>query len=372
MAASVSSLTISRFYVVVLCVIFFCGCSSTVLVNNSHASKEIKAKNYKDYKEILLLTPQGDKRHVMPKVADELRGLGFKVSVVTPDNPIGGSQGSGFLITPEYVVTCAHVVGKSNEATLTIEGQRVFAQVSNIDEDADLALLKLTSPIPSGAVALATRDATTSYNLGDEVLTIGFPLASVLGNSARMTKGLVSATAGLRDDPKRIQISAEVQPGNSGGPLLDSNGVVIGVIQQTINPWSVAQASGGSLPQNINFALKTESLFEFIQASNPDVYAGLDTSGTKGLASAVHGVVKVQEGHVMSDEDRKSKMVVEVSYVSIWDIWYRFRVFVLTAYDLDTGEALFAAGQGRDNIVSTEEKVIKDTVRQFKKAIVLH
>jgi len=360
-----------RFYLVFFAMIF-CGCSSTVLVNNSHASKEMRAKNYKDYKEVLLLAPQEDKRNVIPKVAQELRDLGFKISIITSDTVIGGNQGSGFIISPEYVVTCAHVVGKNSEATLTIEGQRVFAQVVSIDEDADLALLKLASPLPGGAAVLTTRKANVDYGLGDEVLTVGFPLTSVLGNSARMSKGLVSATVGLRDDPKRIQISAEVQPGNSGGPLLDSNGVVIGVIQQTINPWSVAQASGGSLPQNINFALKTDQLLRFITASAPDLSTNMAPTNAKGLAGVVHGVVKVQEGHITVDEDRSSKMVVEVSYVSIWDVWYRFRLFILKAYDFDTGEALFAAGQGRDNLVSTEDKVIKDTVHQFKKAIVLH
>ena len=128
-----------RFYSITLCAILFCGCSSTVLVNNSHASKEIQAKHYKDYKEILLLAPQGDKRNVIPKVAQELRELGFKISVITSETVIGGSQGSGFIISPEHVVTCAHVVGKNTEVTLTIEGQRVFAHVENIDEEADLA-----------------------------------------------------------------------------------------------------------------------------------------------------------------------------------------------------------------------------------------
>ncbi len=60
---------------------------------------------------------------------------------------------------------------------------------------------------------------------------------------------------------------------------------------------------------------------------------------------------------------------MRLNYISIWDIWYRFRLFVLTAFDYETQEPLFAVGQGRDNLVSNEDVVMSDTFGQFRKAV---
>jgi S1-C subfamily serine protease len=62
------------------------------------------------------------------------------------------------------------------------------------------------------------------------VYTIGYPLSRLLGSSARFTKGAIGATSGMNDNPKQIQVSAEIQPGNSGGPLFDNDGLVVGVV----------------------------------------------------------------------------------------------------------------------------------------------
>ena len=80
-------------------------------------------------------------------------------------------------------------------------------------------------------------------------------------------------------------------------------------------------------------------------------------------------MAKVQAGIVADDAERNDKMVVRLSYLSHWDMWYRFRFFVLASFDYATQEPLFVAGQGHDNMISTEDIVIRDTLEQFRKAI---
>jgi S1-C subfamily serine protease len=347
------------------------GCAaSTQLIQNDKASDEIKARSFKSYKEVLLIPPSQDPRNVVPRTVSAIEGMGFKVRLLDPSKPIDAAQGTGFLIGADgYVLTCAHVIGDATETTVTVEGKRHFADVVKSDKEVDLALLRLRDKLPEPVVTVGFRGAAHAYSMGDDVFTIGYPLSRLLGNGERMTKGVVSATSGMRDDAKHLQISAEVQPGNSGGPLLDHEGNVIGVVQQTINPWRVASASGGALPQNINFSLKNEPVLDFIKGASQPAFDALAYDKGGGLEAAGRAVVKIQAGIVESDSDGHDKMVVRLNYISIWDIWYRFRLFVLTAFDYETQEPLFAVGQGRDNLVSNEDVVMSDTFGQFRKAV---
>jgi serine protease Do len=347
------------------------GCAaSTQLVHNDKASAEVKARSFKSYKEVLLVPPAEDKRNVVPRTKAELEAMGFTVRVMDPSKPIEAAQGTAFVISAAgHVLTCAHVLGEIKEATLTLDGKRYFADVLKADKDADLALLKLRESLPAGAALISFRGSAKSAAMGEEVYTIGYPLSRLLGSGARMSRGLVSAANGLRDDPKQLQVSAEIHPGNSGGPLLDREGQAVGVISQTINPWRVVQATGGALPQNINFAIKNEPTLAFLKGADSGVFDALAFDKAGGLERANRAVARIQAGIVADDAERRDKMVVRLNYVSLWDVWYRFRFFVLAAFDFETQEPLFAAGQGRDNLVSNEEVVMKDTFDQFRKAI---
>lgn len=347
------------------------GCAaSTQLIANDKASDTVKAKSFKAYKEILFIPPKEDKRAVVARVVPELERMGFKVRMMDPEKPIEAAQGTGFVVGVDgWMLTCAHVVGTQQVATVTLAGQRLLADVVKSDTKADLALLKLRTPLPDGVTPLAFRAAGKPAAMGEDVFTIGYPLSRILGNSARMTKGLLSATAGLRDNPDELQVSAGIQPGNSGGPLLDRDGLVIGVVNRTLNPAAVAQATGGALPQNVNFAIKAGPVLDFVKASDDKALGALAYDRQSAMEAASRAVARVQAGEVGPDSERNDKMVVRLAYVSMWDMWYRFRLFVLAAVDHETQEVLFVAGQGRDNIVSNEDVVIRDTLEQFRKAI---
>lgn len=350
------------------------GCASaTRLVANPNQSATLKAKNYANYKELYLLPPDTDPRNVMPRLATAFEQMGYKVTVFPPGKSIEGAQGTGFLIgTDGFILTCAHVLGEEKTATVTLNGNRYVADVIKADKDADLALLKTRDKPTPAVTALSFRSINKDYHMGEDVFTIGYPLSSLLGNGARMTKGLLSATTGLRDDPKQVQVSAEIQPGNSGGPLLDKDGQIIGVIQQTINPFAVAEATGGALPQNINFSIKHSNVLDFVKSASEPAYKAVRFDKADGLEKASPAVAKIMAGISTVEGDRANKIVVRLNYISKWDMWYRFSLFALTVYDFETRERLFTTGQGYDNMVSNEDVVINDTLAQFKRGMGLH
>jgi hypothetical protein len=100
---------------------------------------------------------------------------------------------------------------------------------------------------------------------GDAVVALGYPLVGLLATTANLTVGNVSALAGLGDDSRYLQISAPVQPGSSGGPLLDGSGHLIGIVTEKLN-WAFAARLTGDIPQNVNFALKAEVVRTFLDS----------------------------------------------------------------------------------------------------------
>ncbi len=131
----------------------------------------------------------------------------------------------------------------------------------------------------------------------------------------------------------------------------------------------MAQATGGALPQNINFSIKHSTVLDFVKSASEPAYKAVrfDTAG--GLEKASPAVAKIIAGISNVEGDRANKIVVRLNYISKWDMWYRFSLFALTVYDFETRERLFTTGQGYDNMVSNEDVVINDTLAQFKRGM---
>ena len=132
-------------------------------------------------------------------------------------------------------------------------------QVRDKDVGADLALLK-TDKLPSSSAAFRTGSVP---KVGDAVVAFGFPLPDILSSEGNLSAGVLSATTGLQDDPRFVQISAPVQQGNSGGPLFDSSGHVIGVVVAKLDALKVARVTG-DVPQNVNFAVHWAEVRAFL------------------------------------------------------------------------------------------------------------
>ncbi len=173
------------------------------------------------------------------------------------------SSGTGFVVASGRALTNHHVVeGCAALRYRNAAGAEGAARVLASDRDRDLALLDL--PADAGPPLPFRRDAAARR--GEGVVTYGFPLAGLLSSGPTLTTGEISALAGLGDNQRQYQISAPVQPGNSGGPLLDMNGNVVGVIVSKLNAQRIAQRTG-DIPQNVNFAVKHTEALEFLRAN---------------------------------------------------------------------------------------------------------
>src|SRR6516162_9467738 len=117
---------------------------------------------------------------------------------------------------------------------------------------------------------------------GEPVVAIGFPLKGLLGSYPIVTTGTISALAGIGNDRRKIQITAPVQPGNSGGPLLGENGSVVGVVVGKLDALKMVEVTG-DIPQNVNFAVSLGTLQSFLNANGVS-YLLDDSNVTKSPA----------------------------------------------------------------------------------------
>jgi TPR repeat protein len=173
------------------------------------------------------------------------------------------SSGSGVVIGGQgEILTNSHVVEKCEKITVQFSaGNAETAALVARDERNDLAVIRVKTSLTS----IATFREGTPLRAGDAIVALGYPLSGLLASTANLSVGNVSALAGLRDDSRYLQISAPVQPGNSGGPLLDASGHLVGIVTAKRDAARVAKFTG-DIPQNVNFALKAEVVKTFLHS----------------------------------------------------------------------------------------------------------
>jgi S1-C subfamily serine protease len=190
------------------------------------------------------------------------------------------STGTGFFVARDgSFVTNAHVIEDCTMVRVKTDDASILdAKIIARDATNDLAILHLDkSPKKIAALRVAIR-------LGEGVAAFGFPHADILSSSGNFTVGNITALSGMGDDSRSFQFSAPVQAGNSGGPLLDMFGNVVGVVSAKLNALKMA-AEGGDLPQNVNFAVKSAILASFLDA-NRVTFEVAASGGQKPLEAA--------------------------------------------------------------------------------------
>lgn len=196
--------------------------------------------------------------------------------------PIG--SGTAFYVTARDLVTAAHVIEGCGRVELT-SGEPL--EILAVHPELDLALLG--SPVRSRDWILV--DGGRAARLGQNVIALGYPFFGTLGTALTMTGGHVSALSGLQDAADALTISAAVQPGNSGGPLIGRDGAAIGVVVARLDGLAVAEATG-ALPENVGYAVSAPALVDFLVAEavalpQPFPAAAIDDGVPEAMQRAV-------------------------------------------------------------------------------------
>ncbi len=166
----------------------------------------------------------------------------------------GASTGTAFFVSWEgHLVTNHHVVKDRRRVRVLLEeGDGVPARILATDPEDDLALLQvdvIARPLPLRASRPLVK--------GEEVFALGYPLVAIQGQEQKATFGRVNALSGAKGDARFAQVDVPIQPGNSGGPLIDRHGEVVGVVTAMLDSQKVLEVAG-VVPQNVNYALKAD------------------------------------------------------------------------------------------------------------------
>jgi S1-C subfamily serine protease len=170
------------------------------------------------------------------------------------------SSGSGFAVSRQgHLLTNNHVVSGCSLVEVPGVGP---GTVLSTDPGNDLALIQVKAQRTDLEPVRITNKTT---RLGEEVVALGYPLRGVLGDGLNVTTGTISALSGLGNDSTQLQFTAAIQPGNSGGALVDRTGALVGIVASKLSD-TVALKGGGFVPQGVNFAIRKEIAIAFLQA----------------------------------------------------------------------------------------------------------
>ncbi len=190
------------------------------------------------------------------------------LEIKTGDN----ATGTGFMFSSsDYVITSYHVVHGSKSISVRLtNGERIDATIAIKDTNNDIAILKL-SKSPTSRQNIITLGDSTSVKTGDRVFTYGFPLVDLLGHQEpRYSEGFINSLSGISNDPRLFQVSIPIQPGNSGGPIFNEKGELIGIATSSIDSVQTQKVFGAT-PQNVNFAIKS-SYINSLLPNLPDTF----------------------------------------------------------------------------------------------------
>jgi S1-C subfamily serine protease len=215
-------------------------------------------------------------------------GAGESPKKAVPAKPAARSvsTGSGIVITRDgLILTNEHVVRQCDTLQVVLDSTRtVKAALKAADAARDLALLAVEESFPLAAPV--RKDAAP--RLGEPVAVVGYPLVQVLSAQPNVSFGSVNSTVGVRGNPAQMQIDVPIQRGNSGGPVFDSAGNVIGIVVSKLDALKLAQRTG-DLPQNINFAIRGDVVRSFLEAQGVDFTASSSSARLENTEIARRG-----------------------------------------------------------------------------------
>ncbi len=178
-------------------------------------------------------------------------------------------SGTGFFVNNQgYLITNEHVAGICQSLASYINGETHLFRIISLDKRNDLALLR-------GEYRNKTylNINVMGAEFGEDIMAFGFPLAENLSSSVKLTRGIVSSLSGPENDISLIQIDAAIQPGNSGGPVLNYNGQVVGVASSGLNKIQMLlDEESPYIPENVNFAVSANTLTSFLRSNSINIF----------------------------------------------------------------------------------------------------
>ena len=200
------------------------------------------------------------------------------------------SSGTGVFVSQDGIlITAAHVIRNALAIKVFTQQGIKSARVIKIDAANDVAVIKC-----EGQFQAVPIKSSGDVKLGQPVFTVGFPDIQLQGFSPKMTQGEISSLSGIQDDPRDWQISVPVQPGNSGGPLFDAHGNVIGLVVAKLDAVVTAQATG-ALPEDVNYAVKTAYILPLLDAYkanlSPEASSTISPEKTEDVVGRVQNSV---------------------------------------------------------------------------------
>jgi S1-C subfamily serine protease len=188
-----------------------------------------------------------------------------------PKQQESSKSGTGFFVDSKLILTNNHVIDACGDTFVRYPGQRLApAYVVSRDKTNDLALLE-TEMNNLGVAKFAT-----GTRVGQQVATYGFPLSGILSSSGNFSIGNIASPAGLKDDTRALQASVPIQPGNSGGPLMNMSGAVIGVMEAELRATAMIAATD-AVPQGVNFAIQSPIVLNFLNVKGVKPILANDT-----------------------------------------------------------------------------------------------
>ena len=271
-------------------------------------------------------------------IQKEIEFRGYEVKRIISINKIDqpernqSSSGSGFFVSKEgLILTCAHVVSNADKIVVKKQDKTFEASVVLMNPSNDLALLKVDGYEPEHFFKI---EKFASQKLGDKIYTIGFPLSDILGAEARITDGIISARNGLDSNPTYFQITASIQPGNSGGPILNQKYEVIGITSSKLSD-SYAIEKTGSIPQNINFRIKSEiALLLTEDQIDTDVVSSIKT-----ISDSIEACIQIVTNPDSPKKVNGRNLLITIQYTYSWDaIHYTLSRLKIDFVDPDSGD----------------------------------
>jgi tetratricopeptide (TPR) repeat protein len=287
------------------------------------------------------------------------------------------ATGTGFLLgSSNYIITNYHVVKGFNSLQVNfLSGEQSKAKIRANDKANDVAVLELLNPPDLVSNSMVLGDSS-SVEMGEKVFTIGYPVSGILGKKPKYAEGVISSTTGISDDPRMFQITVPIQPGNSGGPLFNNKGEVIGITTSSLDAMQAFKIMG-AIPQNVNFAIKSSYIKALLQ-SMPDSMVSLRSivvvpsdpeNRATGLIKQVKNNIVLVEASTDNSlpvfvelDDAKSKPIVETNRKM--DLKEKVRLAKKRQAEIDDRFKTLKEMEGiDDSLISIEEK--REAIHKF-------